>query len=403
MDLYFLLVLIFGGLFVGFLIGLLPALHYSLLIGLLPLLGLSGFESAIVLLSIFPSYLVSSSIFSIFFSVPKGENPTSLLPGQRLILSGEGGLLVRTIVISFIAATLFSLLLFPLSSLFYSTTYSLVRPYLGYSLILASIFLIARSKNLLLGLLLFLSAGIFGKFVFTLGLSDPFLPLFTGLFAVPALLLSGDVNLATSAESGSLASQSSSSSSSFVALEKSDLKSLLSYSLLGTLLCMISNLFPAIGSSGQIAAFGSLLVPFSSVNYLATVSAITVSQVIFSFSSSLSIDKSRIGAIESLSKFSSISDNLYLFIGLFVFGLFLSCILSLFLSRRLSGFGTLEFSKLSKFILLYLLILVFYLSGFWGLLVLVVGSLIGYLAIKFEIERILLMGCLIVPTILLLL
>ncbi len=108
------------GLVLGFITGLLPGLHSNTIISVLSSMGLEGEELAAIIIALFPAHLIFSFIPSVFFGVPEADTALCVLPGQRMVMRGEGLKALKTLLnaaalSAIISAALFapSLLAFP--------------------------------------------------------------------------------------------------------------------------------------------------------------------------------------------------------------------------------------------------------------------------------------------------
>jgi len=178
--------------------------------------------------------------------------------------------------------------------------------------------------------------------------------------------------------------------------------SLIKFAFLGVALGWIADLLPGISSPAQVAAFASILLPFSGVAYLATISSIGVSESIFAFSTASTLDKARIGAIAEASQLTSIADSLAPFLGYFILGTAFACILIYVFRSKIGEISKINFQVLNIMLAIYLIAIVFLIDSYVGLVLFAVSSLVGYLCIRLNVERTTLMGAIIVPTILLL-
>jgi TctA family transporter len=212
---------------------------------------------------------------------------------------------------------------------------------------------------------------------------DPFLPLFSGMFAIGAIL---------NYQHGSLPEQK----------EEPIPPGILKFSLLGVLGGFFADLLPGISSASQMAVLMGIFLPMRSLGYLASIASVSISSAILSFSTAASIDKARAGATVWLSKTLPVEENLIFILVIFLLAITLAATL-IYLGRKiLANLAHLNFNILNKLLILYLIGIVFLLNGAEGLVILVLGSVLGYLTIKLNIERRNLMGAVIFPTLLLL-
>ncbi len=372
-----------AGLFFGLLSGLLPGLHSNTIISVLSSLGLDERALAVMIISLYPAHLVTSFIPSIFFGIPESSTVVAVLPGQRMVLRGEGIAALKTVLLSCIIAALFSTILFYLSLDIFPLVYDAIRAHMKYILLGVSLVLLARSRKPVLAAVVFALSGMLGHYSLNSGMYDPFLPLFSGMFAMAAIL---------NYRKSSLPEQKDSKISfGFVR-----------FTAIGVLLGMLADLIPGVGSPSQVATFASIFLPLNAVGYLATISSISVSQAIFSLSTAASIGKARVGATAWLSEFISIEENLLFLLSAFIISMGVAAFVIYALRSRIGRLASLDFSRMNIVLAAYLVSITFLLDGALGIAVFLVGSALGWVTIRIGVERINLMGAIIVPTLLLL-
>lgn len=372
-----------AGVACGFVSGLLPGLHPNTAIAVLSSLVPDQRALAVMIISLYPSSLVSSFIPSIFFGVPDRATVVAVLPGQRMLLDGEGITALKVVLISCLLAALLSVALFVPSLGFFPAAYALARPHMKYVLLALSVVLVARSKLPAAACAVFIAAGMLGTFALHTGVYDPFLPLFSGLFAMAAIAAYRKTPVPPQAD-------------------KPVGFGFVPFVVVGVVLGMLADLVPGIGSPAQVAAFATIAMPVSTTGYLATLSSISVSQALFSLSTSASIDKSRVGATAWLSQAMEIGDNLPLLLALFLLSIALSSLAVYALRRKLAALASLDFSRANFVLAAYLAAITLVLDGGTGMLVLAISTALGWLTIRMGVERTVLMGAIIVPTLLLL-
>ncbi|MBU1886764.1 tripartite tricarboxylate transporter permease [Candidatus Micrarchaeota archaeon] len=371
------------GIILGCLTGMLPGLHSNTLISILSEIGIDETSFAILIIAIYPANLIVSFIPSIFLGIPEDSTVIAVLPGQRMVLKGKGLLALKTILLSSVFAALVSIVLFYPSLGFFPIIYGFMRPNMKYILLLLSIILLAKTKKPHLSLLIFLLAGALGYLSLNSEMKDPFLPMFSGMFAITAMINYGKRRIPEQKDTN---------------IDFGFLK----FSFLGVLLGFFSDLIPGIGSPSQVAVFATIFMPMNTLGYLATISSISISQAIFSLSSVASINKARVGAIIWLSDYIDIEKNLALLLPLFLIGITVSVFIVYLLRRKIGAMASLDLKEINWVLAAYLIIITFLLNGIFGVVILVLGSILGLVTTKMKIERTNLMGAIIVPTLILL-
>jgi len=372
-----------SGCMIGGISGLVPGLHPNTVIAALGGFGIDEWALSLMIISLIPSSMVSSFMIAIFFGVPDRSTVVSVLPGQRMVLEGRGLEALKTVLVSCIGATLLSVMLFQLSLDAYPLIYALIRPHMGYVLLAFSALFLIRSKNPILAALVFLVSGALGSFALSRELADPFLPLFCGMFSLASIAQyqKSDVPKQTDGR-----------------IKLDFLPSI----GIGVMLGMLADMIPGIGSPSQVAALSTMLIPMDTLAYLASVSSISVSQTIFSLSTSAAIDKARVGGTALLAEHIAISENLPVLIALFMASMAIAVVFAYALRMKAAGFSRTDFSKMNLVVGAYLIALTILIDGALGLMILALSASLGYLVIRLGIERTNLMGAIIVPTLMLL-
>jgi len=378
------MLLIILALFLGLLTGLIPGLHPNTLTSVLLSLNLESPDLPFAIIAMFAVHSIIAYIPSIFLGIPDPTVVLSVLPGHRMAMKGKGLEALTVMVVSAIFAVLICITLFPVSQQLYPIVFPAIQPYLFHILLIASAILVLRSRNPLGALLIFILAGIIGKQAFSLGLPDPFLPLFTGMFAMAAIFTYSNAKLPEQKLPNRI-----------------DL-SLLKFAALGVFLGWIADLLPGISSPAQVAAFASIIVPFAGAAYLATIASIGVSESVFAFSTASTLGKARIGAIAEASSITPIQDALLPYLSVFIIGIAFACILVYIFRPKIGEISKINFTIMNTMLGIYLILIVFLIDSLFGLMLFFVSTALGYLCIRLNVERTILMGAIIVPTILLL-
>ncbi len=373
-----------AGIFLGILAGFLPGIHPNTLSSILSTTPFGEEALAFMIVGMFPANLIASFIPAIFFGIPEAGTFITALPGQRMTLQGRGLTALRTVLVSILVALLFSAVLFHPSLLIFPFVYESLKPFMKYIVLGLSAALILKSGKRLPALAVFVAAGMLGYFALNSGVYDPFMPLFSGMFAIGMLL---------NMREGKVPKQKE---------EEPFAKKLIPYILLSVLFGMFADVLPGISSPSQMAVFMSLAVPMNSLAYLSSVSSISISEAVFSFSTNMSIEKSRIGTTVWLSKFTDIGENIYLLLALFIFSAAATAFLLYAARKKISALATINSRSIAKVLVLYLIVVSVLLDGIIGLVILAVSASLGWVTIKLGVERIHLMGAVIVPTLMLL-
>ncbi|MBN2121706.1 tripartite tricarboxylate transporter permease [Candidatus Micrarchaeota archaeon] len=378
------MLLILCCLILGLFSGLIPGLHSNTVTSVLLSLNLTSESLPLAIVAMFGVHSIISFIPSIFLGIPDEQVVLSVLPGHRMAKEGRGIEAVMIMALSAIAALLVCIIFFPISQALYPVVYPLLSPYMPPILLIASAILVFKTQKPMHSFLIFLLAGIVGQQAFSLSLPDPFLPLFSGMFAMAAIFNFSSSPLPKQELPGKISA------------------GLLRFSLLGVFLGWFADLLPGISSPAQVAAFASPLIPSSGAAYLALVSSIGVSESVFAFSTASTLGKARIGAIAEASAIVDVSQNLLPLLSFFIIGTAFACIALCAFRNRIGEIAKIHVPSLNLLIAAYLISIVFLIDSFSGLLLFAVSTALGFLCLRMNVERTLLMGAIIVPTILML-
>lgn len=380
------------GILAGTTTGLIPGIHINLVgVSLIAL-------SASFLSSINPVYfvvfIVSMAIThtfidfipSILLGCPDTDTELSVLPGHELLKKGEGyEAIILTTFGSFIAIFILILIAFP-SILIIPKIYNALQGIMAYVLISISILMIYLEKNKLNALFVFLLAGFLGLTVLNLDVKEPLLPLLTGLFGASMLIMSIRTKTKIPPQK----------------ISKPKLKMNLITPCLGALVASpLSSLLPGLGS-GQAAILGNTISKTDKKGFLVLLGATNTLVMGFSFIALYIISRTRTGAAVAINEIAGTFSWQILVLILFVVlisGL-IAFFLTIFLARIFSQKITkIDYGKLSLIVIVILFILTFIVSGFFGLIVLIVSALTGIYCISLNVRRTHMMGCLLLPTI----
>lgn len=393
MLLEILLALLIGLLF-GTITGLTPGIHINLVGAALVSL------SASLLSPIEPIYLVifivSMSIThtfidfipSIFLGAPDTDTELSVLPGHEMLKEGEGYHAVMLSAYGGLAAVSILIIIFLPFIWFIPKMQSLIKEIIPFILIAISLFLILSEKNKIKALFAFLIAGILGVLILNLEsikISEPLLPLLTGLFGASSIIIS--IKNKTKIPPQKI----------------SDIKPSFSRPMLGAAIASpICGFLPGLGS-GQVAILGNTISRCDKKGFLVLLGATNTLMMGFSFISLYAISKTRSGSAAAIEE---ILGKLNINILLIIIGAcFISGILAFFLTKSIAKFfsqkiNSINYTLLSKTTLIIILVVVLLVSGAKGILILAVSTLAGIYILTLNVRRTNMMGVLLLPTIL---
>lgn len=372
-----------AGVLLGALTGAIPGLHPNTVVfSSFPIYF--GFDIGLLTYTCFITGLSVSHTFhdflpAIYLSAPSAESAVASLPGAQMAKNGKGKQAFTYTVLGGLTATLLFIPAAPLLYLFLEMIYTAATKIMAYILMFFLLFIIINSGKKASVLIVGLS-GVLGILAFQMPVNQNFvlMPVFAGLFAVPAVLqaISSDLELPEQ--------------------EESDADISLRGGAIGFLAGLIAGTVPGVGAGASTSFLSPLIEEKREI--LSGLGAVNTSDIFMSFIALFVIEKARSGASVAVQALGGLEP---VFILSALGSSFLAVGLSVPLSFRtqeifLKGIKFLNMRKALYSVLLIVTGLTFYFTGFYGLLALVTSSFIGFLAWEFDC-RICPMAVLIVP------
>ena len=386
------LFLIFG-IVIGMFTGLIPGIHINLIGAFLVSLSVTAFYSinpiylVVFIASMAITHTFIDFIPSIFLGCPDTDTELSILPGHELLKKGQGyEAIILTAYGSLAAVFILVLIAFP-SVLVISKIYDSVNFLIPYILIAVSAILIFSEKRKFSALFVFLLTGFLGLSVLNMVESSErmLLPLLTGLFGSSMLLISIKNKTQVSKQK--------------ITKSKTNLIKPLTGALVAS---PISSLLPGLGS-GQAAIMGNIISRTNRKGFLVLIGATNTLVMGFSFISLYVISRTRTGAAASIQEI--IGNMSWEILVLVLIIVMLSGVISFFLTKFLAKYFSkniekINYTLISLATLAILAIIVFLISGLLGIAVLIASTFTGIYSISLKLRRTNMMGCLLIPTIL---
>jgi putative membrane protein len=264
-----------------------------------------------------------------------------------------------------------------------------IEKMMAFFLIWACIFLVGREKeSKIKALIIFLLAGFLGIASMNLNMNQPLLPLLTGLFGTSTLIYSISSNSVVPKQ----------------VLEKLKIKweEIKKPTIATAITSPICSFLPGMGAS-QSAIIGSTIVKdMSQKQFLILVGSTNTLVLSVSFLILYLTDKKRSGLAGAIAEITKITFNELIVI---IVAIILTSIISIFLTIALSKnfakvIHKINYEKVSKAVILFLVFIVTLISGFTGLFVLISSTILGLTCAYLNVRKGFLMGCLMIPTIL---
>jgi putative membrane protein len=383
------------GIFIGTLTGLFPGIHINLVGAALITLSSStlAFLSPIYLITFIAALAITHTfvdfIPSIFLGCPDADTGLSVLPGHEMLRRGEGyEATMRTAYGGLISSFLLVILAFPLAFLV-SRIYPTIQKIIPYLLILVCVIMVLTENKKINGLIVIILTGALGVCVLNLNLKEPLLPLLSGLFGSSMLLIS--INQNTKIPSQKLE------------FKKISLKKIIrpvSGALIASPLC---GFLPGLGG-GQAAVIGNQISRTNEKDFLVLLGAVNVLVMGLSFVSLYSISKTRTGAAVAIQTLlGQVNAKILILILLvcLISGIFSFFIVKYLSIKFLKIIEKVNYKKLSIGIISLLSTLILLISGIFGFLVFAISTAAGIYCIKLNVRKTQMMGCLLIPTIVL--
>lgn len=342
------------------------------------------------------AHLITSYFPQTFFSVPTPENIMHLFPLHRMFNQGKAGFGIFLCLLGSFFGGMLSILLLPFLFLLFSslTGFSYFVSFAIIFVFLSFIFSEKSFKQKIIVLFIFLCASLFGVLLLSYNffVKEPLFLGVMGLFTFPMLLK-------TIFEKNKSRIKQEVSSSYTQPLKSSFLNS-----LVGSLASLLIILVPSFSSSQASTLITRIKKNLSTKQYLLIFSSITISSLIFSYFLAMFFYKPRIGYFAILLSNSLIlqKQELFLFIVTVIISVsFTVLLLNIFLKDIICFFNKISLNKINIFIFVFFILLCVYVSGFFAIPVLLLGTAIGFLPLEFNKSRVILMGFIMFPTLLL--
>jgi putative membrane protein len=391
------IITLFIGILAGTFTGVTPGIHINLIsamliassVFLLNYVSLTAMAVFIISMSVTHSFV--SVLPSIFLGAPDSATALGVLPGHRYLLQGNGLMAVKLTIIGSLGSLLLSIIMYPILYLITINIYDFIKIYIGFILIGITLFMILRDRLKIWSLFIFLLSGCLGIIVLSWpNLNNPLFPLLSGLFGVSTLLISIK-------DKNTLPKQKI---LNHTQLNKSiTIKALLSGQFSGFLTAVL----PGIGSGTAAVLSLQITRKLGDSGFMILIGSISTANFVLSLISLQALDKARNGSIVAIKALlENITLNeVYLFILVALISGAIASVFTLKIGEFFSKFITrINYKMLVSLIIILITILAFILSGFYGLIILLVSTMIGIIPAIVKIARVHSMGCLLLPVIL---
>ena len=380
------------GILAGTFTGLIPGIHINLVaIFVLPIVFIS--QLPIITLLIFITAMAITHTFldfipAIFLGAPDEDTGLGILPGHELLLEGNGHHALKLTILGSTMAIISLIIIIPIFIFLTPKIYPFLQRMMAFFLIWVTIFLIYNEKSSKMkAIMIFILAGFLGLATLNLDVKQPLLPLLTGLFGTSTIIHSIKSRTVVPKQK--------------IEKFKINKKELIKPTLATIFVSPICSFFPGLGSN-QAAIIGSEITgKLNREQFLILLGSINTLVMSISFVTLFLFQKSRTGAAFAISQITNLSTaNLIFILVTILISAIIAIPLALIISKIVAKhIHKINYIKISILILIFLIIIITYFTGIFGLIILIIATALGLTCIEFQTRRGFLMGAILIPTI----
>ncbi len=383
------------GLIAGTITGLIPGIHINLISAGIISLAVSFLAKVnpiylvifVVAMSITHTFM--DFIPSVLLGCPDTDTELSVLPGHELLKQGHGYQAIMLTLYGSIAAVFILIVIAVPFGILIKQIYETITQFMPYILSFVLIILVSMEKKKINSIIVISLTGILGYLVLNYpGLNQPFLPLLSGLFGASNLILS--IKNKTKIPTQKIENP----------------KAKLFRPLLGSVIASpICAILPGLGA-GQASILGYVLTNKKrhedKKGFLILLGATNTLVMGFSFVALYLLSKTRTGsaiAVQELIQTLDLKTTILIMVVIFITG-----IIAFFHTKNLARFFSIKvqninYTKISIATLIIITVITILISGFLGLIVLIISTITGIYCISLGVRRTNMMGSLLIPTI----
>jgi putative membrane protein len=392
------ILLILAGVLLGTFTGMVPGIHVNTVViavlSLLPVLlehfSPFGVVSLIVAMSVVHTFV--DYIPSILIGAPQEDSVLSTLPGHKMLMEGRGYEAIRLTVLGSFGAIIVSCVVLPAGMVILPFLYGLTKAVMPYLLITVLAYMVYTERTherMFYALLIIALSGILGILILGGNILPPkysLFPTLTGLFGISTLLAS--LRNETIVPPQTLDYDTAPYKKSIAA---------------GSVAGALTGLLPGVGSSQSALIVQNAFKDKNEREFLVAIGGVNTSDAIYSIFALYLIGNPRSGAsiaIEHILKEFSFTD----FISIVAIVLIITPLatgITLTLARAsVKRLTNLDYPKFSRYVLYFLTVFIFVMTGLQGILIAATATAIGLAAAITGVKRSHCMAVLVVPTIL---
>ncbi len=373
------------GVLAGCFTGLVPGVHVNLVATFVIAAGVSG-NALPFIVSLAITHSIINVIPGILLGAPESSTALGVLPGHRYLLNGHGLMAIKLTVVGSYFGLLIALALIPVWWNILKL-YQYFTPFIGYAIILVSAYLILRDNKRVWAFSVYMLSGVLGYLLLNKALvQEPLFPLLSGLFGTATLLYSMNENQTIPPQQDSTEIQ----------LKKGPtLQALLAGNVAG----FFTSMLPGLGNAQAAILAMTFTRKIGDHGFLILIGAIDTINFSLSLLTWLALDRARNGAIVAITTLAEPEIALVrtlLFTAVITASIAVP--LCLLLSRKaLRILSILPYRNTCIAVLALITILVLFLTGWRGLIVLITATGIGLIPAIKKCGRAHAMGCLLLP------
>ena len=378
------------GVCAGTLTGLIPGLHINLIAASLLSLtfeAVSETHIIIFIVALAVTHTFIDFIPSIFLGAASEDTITSILPGHKYLLAGQGYAAVKLTVIGSAIAIASLLIIIPVLFVIITYTYDIIERMMGFILAVTIFFLLSIEKETkLLAVIVFFCAGVLGTVSMNANLAQPLLPLLTGLFGASTIINS--ITTKTTIPKQKVSNPE---------FTKEDVKK---PTILTMIISPLCSFLPGLGASQAATIASNMSKEKNDKEYLVLLGSINTLIITISFLTLYLVGRTRTGAANAISQITTLTPHtLFIILATIILTAMIAYPLTTIIAKQVAQkIHNIPYQKISALVLIGLTVLIVYFSGLEGFIIYAAATSLGLFTITNNVTRSHLMGAILLPT-----
>ena len=379
------------GIFTGIITGLVPGLHINLISIILVTFPFSKNIPSHFLIIYFVSLAITHTFLdfipSIYLGAPSEDTIVSTLVGHKFLLKGKGHAAVDLTNKGSLLAIFILIILYPLFYFILPKVYHFIEKLIPLILIWVILLMIFSEKNKIKTVAIIFLSAILGIMTLNSNITQPLLPLLTGLFSTSTLLFSIKNKTKIPKQSQGIFHLSK--------------KEFIKPTILTILVSPLFSLLPGLGSSQAAIISQKLLRKRTNKQHLILLGSINTIVIAISFLILYLLNKTRTGIASAMKELVNLrfKEILIILVTIIFTGL-ISFFLTRYISKKTSQLiGRVNYSKISIIVIILTTLISFWVSGIGGLIILISSTTLGLLCQEMKQKKSILITSIMIPTI----